>query len=396
MKTSFFLAIVVLCFVMLGCQVGHSPEAQPITDTTIVNKTTLLKHKKETLDSLKKMIVRIEMELDTLEPKKYENQAIVTTMPIIKKRFEKYITVQAKVEPNKYVNASGEIGGRITQLLVKEGTMVRRNQVLAKLDLEQINKQTEELQITLNLAQEVYKRQSKLWSENIGSELQYLRVKTDKEKLEKNLQSLLVQKKKAFIYAPISGVVEKVLFKQGELVNIGMPIVQIMDVSKVKIIGEIPEIYLGVIKKGTPVSLNFPAINQTIKAKISQLGRVINPTNRTFNVEVKMNNHQGIFKPNLLANMQLNEFTADNVITIPLEIIQQEIDGKEYVFVSEINKQTTIAKKKYISTGAFYEGEIVVVEGLTEGDSLIIEGAQSLQNNQLIKIEQNRAYSALF
>ena len=161
--------------------------------------------------------------------------------------------------------------------------------------------------------------------------------------------------------------------KQGELAAPGMPIIQILNTNKVKVVADIPETYLGKIKRGEMVSIKFPALDKEIQAKISQLGRTIDPANRTFEAKINLNNSQGIYKPNLLAAMLLNDFQAKNVPVIPVEMVQQEVSGKDYVFIKAAGEKGAIAKKIYVETGENYNGEVIITSGLTGGEEMIMD-----------------------
>ena len=165
----------------------------------------------------------------------------------------------------------------------------------------------------------------------------------------------------------------------------GAPIVQIFNPNSLKISADVPESYLGKIKRGDEVEINFPAINKQISKKVSMLGRTIDPSNRTFKVEVTSTSEGGMLKPNLLAEMKFNDFTKKDAIVVPLEIVQEEVSGKKYVYVAGKKDGKDVAQKNYVTIGEGYEGNIIIEEGLKPGDQIIIEGARSVANGDAIK-----------
>lgn len=374
--------IILLALVLVACQ----PPVEYPQD--LEGKQAFLKTKQQELKTLRKEIEKLEYEIDSLTPdsEKEKPRVLVTSMPVEKKTFKRYINIQAKVEADDIVAASSETGGRIINLTVDEGSYVKRGQLIAKLDMETINKQIAEVETSLSLANDVYDRQKRLWDQNIGSEIQYLQAKNNKERLEKSLETLNYQLTKANVYAPISGVVDMVFSKAGEMTAPGSPIVQILSTGTVKVAADVPEKYLRDIKRGEMVTVEFPALDSEKNAKVSLIGRTINPGNRTFKVEVNVPNKDGLLKPNLMAAMLLNDFTAENAIVIPLELVQQEVSGRSFVFVKGMNEEGAYAKKIMVETGESYDGEIIIVSGLTGEEELIKEGARGLANNELIKI----------
>ncbi len=376
-------SLLLIVFLTAACQPEKlSPEAH------LKAQQTLLKEKQKELKDLAKLIGKLEQEIDSLDPnsKKEKPRTLVTSAVIETKDFVRFIDIQSSVKSDDVVMASSETGGRLLNVSVKEGTYVKKGQFIAKVDMESVNKQINELNKTLELAADVYERQKRLWDQNIGSEIQYLQAKNNKERIEKSLETANFQLTKANVYAPISGVVDMVFSKTGEMAGPGAPIVQILSTAVVKVVADVPEKYLTSVKRGETVSIKFPSLNRETKAKVSLLGNSINPSNRTFKVEVNIPNRDGILKPNLLASMLVNDFTEKNAVVIPLELVQQEVSGRSFVYIKGENEEGAFAKKVFVETGESYEGEIIITSGLNGGEEMIVEGARGLAMNELIKI----------
>lgn len=362
---------------------------QKRTDAEVLaEKKETIRIKKTEMRTLQTEIDSLKAEILVLDPaSKVKTRRKVMTDTIAADDIERFVEMQAAVEADDASMASSETGGRINNVSVREGQAVRKGQLIASVDMESVNKQIAEVQTRLTLAEDVFMRQSKLWEQNIGSEIQYLQAKNQKESLEKNLETLRFQLTKANVYAPISGVVDEVMSDAGEMASPGMPIVKIMNTYRVKVVASVPEKFLPVVKRGQQVTIKFPALNEERVATITTVGRTINPANRTFGVEVMLNNKSGNLKPNLLAIMVLKDFTAEEVVLIPLAAIQQEISGEDYVFVKAEGSEGPIAKKAYVEKGERVENNVIITEGLKPGDQLIVEGARGLSEGELIEVE---------
>jgi membrane fusion protein (multidrug efflux system) len=354
-------------------------------------KKTYLKTKQAELRELQKKIEKLETEIESIDPeaKKEKPRTLVTTQTVSRSDFNRYIQLQAAVEAEDMVAVSSETGGRITSLNVKEGQYIKRGQLIATTDLETVKKQMAELDKSLELAVEVFNRQKRLWDQNIGSEIQFLQAKNNKERLEKNRETIQFQLTKGNVYAPKSGVIEMIIAKAGEMSAPGSPIAQILNTNQVKIAANVPEKFLRNVRQGEMMAIEIPALEMKTKGKVTMLGRTINPANRTFKVEVNLTNPKGLLKPNLLANMLLNDFSAKTVITVPLELVQQEVSGKDYVFVKKDGKDGAIASKVYVKTSESYDGNIIIQDGLQGGEELIVTGARSIADNALIEIQKS-------
>ena len=249
-----------------------------------------------------------------------------------------------------------------------------------------MNKQLAELQTQLDLAKDVYARQKRLWDQNIGSEMQYLEAEHAVERLEKSMETLNSQISKSNLYAPISGVVDVVHLKSGETASPGMPIITILNTYRLKMVADVPENYLGKITRGERVKIRFPALEREIEATDSLIGRKIDPANRTFKVEVDLNNTSGDLKPNLLAEMTFEDFAIEDVFVLPQAMVQQDITGKEFVFLKGVKDRELVAVKRIVETGETYDGNVVITRGLEAGDEMIDEGSLGLTENELITL----------
>ncbi len=352
----------------------------------------LLKAKRLESKELSNFVEQLEMAIAEKDTSSVEKkQILVTTLPVQRMDFKHYVNLQGTVQADDMVAATSEVAGRILDLKVQEGDNVKRGQLIAKLDLEAVKKQMLELGTSLSLAKTVYERQKRLWDQNIGSEIQFLEAKNSVERLEKNLDLLRLQLSKEEVYAPISGEVETVMVHAGEIASPGMPIVQILNTNKLKVVAEIPETYLGDVRKGEKVKVRIPALNEERELSVTQIGNVINAANRTFDIEMKVPGNSTTLKPNLLVEVLVNDFTAKEAVAIPLEVVQQEVGGKDFVYITMEGPEGLTAKKVYVTTGESYEGNILITQGLNGDEVLIMEGARGLTDNTPVKVVANGA-----
>jgi len=379
----YIIPLLILAFAMAACNGAPGEEAYP---EDLEGKRELLKEKRQQLNEITETISQLESEIAELDPNVLaENRTMVTTKPLKRQDFEHFVEIQGTVQADDYVDVTSETAGRVLKLTVEEGDRVRAGQLIAKLDLEQLKKQMAELEKSLELATTVYERQKRLWDQNIGSEIQYLEAKNNKERLEKSMETLEFQMTKSEVYAPASGVVEQVIIQSGELASPGAPIVQILNPNKLKVVANVPESYLKAIQPGKQVKVEFPALDLEQEARISLIGNTIDPNNRTLEVEANISKGSSLLKPNLLAIMYLQDYKEEDVVTVPIETLQQEVGGKDYVFVKGEGEDGAVAKKVYVKAGKSYGGEIIIEEGLTGDEVLIMEGARGLAENEQIK-----------
>lgn len=374
-----------LLFLFLGScqQTDKKPE-------TLEEFSAKLAELKQERSMLNKQIDQLTDKVAELDPSLQEKAKLVETNQVETSDFVRYIDIQGSVKADDPVNAVSDMGGRITDLKVKEGEYVKKGTIIAQIDVETIEKQISELETSLELAQDMYNRQERLWAQKIGSEVQYLQAKNNVERLEKSMETLKLQESKAFVYAPISGAVDLVMMKQGEVAAPGLPIVQILNTSKLKVTTDLPETYLKMVKQGMKVDLEFPSIEYITTGTISQLGRKIDPTNRTLELDITPRKSSSLLRPNLLAEIKIKEYQSKDVVTMPLEYILQEVDGTEFVYIAQQDTEGTLrAKKRYVTIGEAADGKVVITEGLTEGEVVIFKGSRNVSDGELLEISNS-------
>lgn len=328
-------------------------------------------------------IADLEGRISLLDTSQQKHVILVTTKIVQPGIFEHYFESQASVESDKSVNINAEIPSMIKQIAVSAGQQVSQGQTLVILDTGIIRKNIEEVKTGYDLAKTMFQKQESLWNQKIGSEMQYLEAKNRKESLEQKLSTLNAQLEKSTITAPFSGIVDEIFVKQGEIASPMLPLIRLVNLDDIYLKSDVSEDYIGKVKNGTLAVAEFPSLGLTLDGKVSFTGNFINPNNRTFRINVQVQNPGGILKPNQLANIRIQDFEKDSVIAVPSEVILQDAQNNEYVFVVERNSEA-IAKKKIVKTGLSYNNETMVVSGLSPGEEIILEGARNVRDGEKV------------
>ena len=374
MKHLLFLFILML---VLSCD-SSSKESQSLIDLKS-KKEVLIKEMNRIGTELKDIETAIS-KLDTLK-----KLMTVTSLKAEVKDFNHFIEVQGTVKADQTIELHAEMGGTVTALLVKEGDAVSKGQILATLDSEVIDNSVLQLETQLALATTTFERQARLWEQNIGSEIQYLQAKAQKEGLENSMKSLKAQARKMKIIAPFSGIIDQVFAKTGELTSSQMPFLRLVNLSTVYVESEVTETYLKAIKKGTEVLLNFRSIGTSAKASISQVGNFINPNNRSFKTRIDLENPNNELKANLLADIKINDFKATGIV-IPSRLVQKDSNDKAFVYTIEPNGSNHKVVKTYITETMNYNNLSFISEGLLSTSILVDKGARLINTDEDVKL----------
>jgi membrane fusion protein (multidrug efflux system) len=348
------------------------------------------KDKKQELADLKSQEKEIQAKIAQLEKEvgKPSDKAVakvitVSVTPLVAQNFQHFVEAQGNVVAENTVLVSPQTGGVILSLPVVAGQSVSKGQLIATLDNNILKESLEEVRQQLSLAKTIFTKQKALWDQQIGTEVQYLSAKSNMESLEKRIVTLKAQLGLSRVTAPISGTIELVRQKAGEMGAPGVPIVQIVNLGNLKIAAKIADSYVGTVKQGDEISIKFPDLNKELKARISLVSKMVNPLTRTFDIEARIPNAGGELKPNLLAVININDTSKKNAIVISENTIQKTEKGNlVYVAVEENGKK--VARARQVTIGLTYNGQAEISEGLKAGDASITQGFQDLVDGTAI------------
>jgi RND family efflux transporter MFP subunit len=333
-----------------------------------------------------KKIQAIEAELGLSENKE-SKVTLVKVEELLPIEFKHFVDVQGHVDATENVVANVKsAGGIITKIHVTEGKSVIAGALLAETDASAYIANIEVLKTQLATATTVYEKQKRLWDQKIGTEIQYIQAKAGKETLEKNILALKEQVDMTRITSPISGIVDEVMLKVGQLASPQVPNngIRIVNMNSLKVKADIAESYARNVRSGNDVTIIFPDIDKEIKTNISYVGKNINALTRTFNVEAKLGNADD-YHPNMIAVMKIVDYKAQDVLTLPINAVQNSEEG-QYVMLAQNKGVKMIATRRVIKTGKTSGNIVEVVSGLMKGDKLITIGYQDLNEGDEIKL----------
>ncbi len=339
-----------------------------------VKELTGVKRKLKTqIDSLTMKLKEVEGKLAELDTTK--RLKVVTAFVAKESNFKHYVEMQGTVQAEKSIAIHPEMGGTVRSILVSEGQKVRKGQTLVRLDQSVYDTNIQEMKTQLAFATTTFERQERLWNQKIGSEMQFLQAKNQKEGLERKLSTLYAQANKMKIVAPFSGTVDEIFPKTGELASPQAPVVRLVNLNEVYVEADVTETYLKQVKKGTETTINFPSLGIDRAAKISRVGNFINPNNRSFKVKINLENKDNSIKPNLLADVKIKDYEKDGIV-LPSTLIQEDQKGENFVYLLSKQGKVYQVKKRTIKIGMEYEQQVFIESGLKADDMLVNEGAR--------------------
>lgn len=350
--------------------------------SNVEQKRAELEKIKREIAGLQNQAKKLENEIEALEPKKDKSKLVETEM-VEAAAFETYLNIEGKADAEQSTIATAQLPGTITQVMVKPGDAVSAGQALAYMDNSTLKQSRGQIEQQLSFANTLFEKQKRLWQKGVGTEIQYLSAKNQKESLEKNLATLDAQLSMYIIKSPISGTIESVDTKIGQAAAPGLPMFKVVNLSSLKVVADVAESYSGKINRGDKVKVVFTDIDKTLESTISFASKVIDPLNRSFKIEIRLNGASDV-KPNMLAKLKIADYRKENAITVPTNCITAGVDEK-YVMVKTVQNGKTVASKRIIKPGHTGESRTEILEGIKAGDEIIVTGFQELNDGQIIE-----------
>jgi RND family efflux transporter MFP subunit len=373
MKKVIYSAVIALTLVLAACHNSGQP-----------------KDKKAKLEELKKQQAGIQQQIADLEKElNIKDTSAATTVVGVSaaepSTFKHYLEVQARVESDENIFVVPRVPAVITSVKVQRGDRVRKGQVLATMDPGPLAASIQQVKTQLQLASNIYERQKNLWSQKIGTEVQYIQAKSNMEALQAQVASMNEQLSMYTMTAPIDGTVDDLNLKTGEMPTPGTGGIRIVNYAKSKVLADISESYLGKIKAGDEVIVNFPDINQQITTTVKTVSSAVNTNNRTFTVEIAVDAAKYNLHPNMIAVVKINDYTNKSVITVPMNAVQHDEQGS-FVYVLTQEGGNNVVHKKSIQPGQNYGNQLEVLSGLNAGDKVITTGYQNVAEGQNVSL----------
>lgn len=374
MKTTYIISLAALIF-LASC--GGK------TDSLSTKKAELEKLKSE-IQKLQGKAKTLEAEIAKMENKKDDGGKLVETEQLAFANFNSYLTITGKADADQSTIATAQVPSTITAVLVQPGQSVSAGQALAYLDNTALRQSRAQLEQQITFATTIFNKQKNLWDKGIGTEVQYLNAKNQKEALEKNLATLDAQIAMYVVKAPISGTIESVDCKIGQTAAPGLPLFKVVNLGVMKVVADVAESYSGKINQGDKVIIEFTDINKKTESVVAFASRVIDPLNRTFRIEVPIHNLPDV-KPNMIAKLMIVDYAAKHTLSVPTNCIQSA-ENSQYVVIAVQENGKTVAKRKVVKTGHSGQDRMEILEGLNEGDQIITNGFQELIDGQVLTV----------
>lgn len=369
------LTLITVSILLISC--GNKDNAS-IDELVKAKNIKALNAKREALQA---ELTKIDAGLATLTTTK-DVEALVSTTTVKDTLFSHYLEIQGNVDTNENILIQPEIPGTLISLNVKAGQRVSKGQILGRVDDGGSSQQVASLETQYQLAKTTFERQKNLWNQKIGSEIQYLQAQTQMISLQKSVSQAKAQLGKTVIRAPFSGTIDEVYVERGQVVSANpQGLMRIVNLSNMFVSTSVPETYIGKLKVGTEVDVFLTSLGKSYKGKVRQIGNFINPSNRSFGIEVSVPNPENLLRPNQVAKLKIVDYVNKNAIVVPTNVIQEDGEKNKFVYVVDNNNgKSGIARKTTVTVGQSSESVTEITSGLSANDVIVTEGINTISN----------------
>lgn len=306
-------------------------------------------------------------------------------------------------------HVGAKIGGRIQRIPVREGDQVAKGAILFQLDQTDfiLAKQGAEAQLAVARASQQEakihfdtmtrekERFNRLFEKNAISQQKndeinsgYLMAKSRVElaaanlaAAQANLSMAQARLEDTLVRAPFAGLIFRKAANESEMIAAGIPLISIMNIDRLKLEVDIPEIQAPQIRKGVAAEIAVDALpGKVFNGQISVVNPRVNPQNRSFKVEIFIANEGHIIQPGMFSRIKIKTDTVKNAVILPLKALLTDPAGRPYVLAAKDNR----AVRKSVITGIASDTLMEIKEGLEVGETVLVSGNYGMEEGTLL------------
>ncbi|MDZ7779549.1 MAG: efflux RND transporter periplasmic adaptor subunit [Gemmatimonadota bacterium] len=302
--------------------------------------------------------------------------------------FVEEIRVTGVAQANQDVTVSAEESGVIRAILAEKGAFVSEGQPLLKIDDGVLRAQVDQARAQAELAAQTWERRKRLWEEDgVGSEIAYLEAKFSAEQSAANLAGLERRLERTTVRAPFDGIFDERSVEVGSMVSPGQAVGRVVALSTVKVEAGVPERYAPDVSPGSNATVRFDVLpGEQFPATIEFVGSSVDPRNRTFPIEIVMENPRRVVKPEMVANVVVQRRSFSDVVVVPQDALVRVEDGYVLFVAEEADGDGPRARTRQVELGPSQNNRVVVESGLEPGDRLIVVGQRSVAGGDRINV----------
>ena len=289
------------------------------------------------------------------------------------------------IEPSQTIPLTFQSTGIVQSVLVQAGDMVHKGQLLATVDKADNQSMLDAAVATYNRAKDAYDRLKSVHDKGSLTELKWVEMETNLKQAESQVQLAKSNIEKCYMRAPENGMIGSRNVEPGQSAIAATAPLEIVKIESVAVKVSVPESEISKIKKGLKASFTISALDgRTFEGQVSSVGVVADKVSRTYEVKILVNNPKMEIKPGMVCDVMLDSGAPNTQVVVANTAVTRNSNGETFVFVVSNDNKTV--KKQTVSVGNYNENGIVIVAGLTPGNTIVVDGKEKLNDNSLISL----------
>ncbi|TVR04340.1 MAG: efflux RND transporter periplasmic adaptor subunit [Deltaproteobacteria bacterium] len=296
-------------------------------------------------------------------------------------RFPDRVELVGELEAGRTTQIMVEVPGRITHLDVEEGDRVQRGQDLVRVDTSQQRAALGPLEVQLRALETEIARTERLIERGLGTEASLDQLVAQRDATREQIAQVNVTVRQSRTRATFDGIVVEKMAEAGEFANPGVPLLRVVDHSRMKVRVGLPENDIRFVREGQQVRVRIGALERSLDGEITRIGVELDARNRTFPVEIALDNEDGSLRSGMRAVVTITRRTLDDALVIPRDAVVQGFDDVELMILDD-----DIARQRPVTLGAGLGPFVVVEDGLESGERLIVRGHRRLVDGERVRV----------
>ncbi|MBN2164297.1 MAG: efflux RND transporter periplasmic adaptor subunit [Pontiellaceae bacterium] len=292
------------------------------------------------------------------------------------------VLLPALIEANVDVTLSAEKAGRIVALKVDRGDAVKKAQLLMQIDDRIWQTNLKQARIAAANAERNFERTKSLMesgavsqSDYDAAEKAYIQTTSTAEEARINIEQCRVE-------SPIDGIVNDRFVEEGEYVQPGTPLFQVIDRATVRVIVQIPEKDIFSIRLGDRIRFSVqPLEDRTFEGEVTFVAAQADRRNNAFRSDITVDNSDAVLRPGMIAQIEFNRGSRGNMVSLPMAAVLPS-KGEHIVYLAQDGQ----AVRRRVQIDTIARTHALISSGLETGDQVIIEGNRTLSDGQRIEV----------
>ncbi len=307
----------------------------------------------------------------------------VSVIPVEPTVIRDILVLPGETEAWQDVRVAADTAGRIEWIGPKEGDPMEEGQLLAKIDVSALKAALDKARANLELCDELCERRLRLYERKIIPKEELDRSLTEKAVAKGNLNQAQVEYDRGFTRAPIDGLVNHLYVDEGEFVDRGKPVADLVNIDQIKVNVNVPELDVRYLKVGQPAAVKIDAYpERELTGIINFIAFKADPATKTFQVRVLVDNPDHKIRPGMISRVVFLRRVISDALAAPLFALVDKA-GERIVYV----EKDGVVQARTVDIGVIEGDRVQITKGLNVGDHLIVSGHTEVEEGMKVEVK---------